>query len=410
MPPSLPTELVLQILGSVTRLRDLARCCRLSHGIHDFLTPRLYAVASFRAPKPATLVDLLGPSGTIAESMLDGLTRQLYGTLVAHPSLGALVRRVVFLVEEPSDHNRARLLQDLLRVCPRAEAVDIYPLKRYWAETDHMVTLALISETVARPLRELCIGGWVSEPGERHGHGLLLFPDLEVLKIIDMDDEPFEHSRAMPFHLKRLDLTSAVPPSILTCLLGSSRTSLRHLTIAIDEHKYDLTSFVNLSTLTVQISLTDWDARKEHRALARNLAAFLSSAYLPPSLTSLTIQDVGSDVKLNVLEKAGILHNLPPSLIHVDVSAISLTTAYLYEVFAHLPGLLPNLRTATFGDWKETDFWAAHYNGVEMREAPMMRYLGGKMVVAREKRGQPLQVVWGSMRDNSYGSFDITRA
>lgn len=405
MPPTLPTELILNILGFLTQDRSLARCCRLSTAFLPLMRPRLYRNITFGeaetsypdfGPKDPSLGDgrLLPPL-----HLLNDRSTRLYHSLRHNSYLADLPRRIIIDTYQSADDERAALLDRLLEVCSQAESVGLRSLGRgfCWAEGDHQHVMATIGRLLPR-LKELRIEEWTSLASEGQLEPFAGLVHLESLRIDAMDADNFKDNRALPFHLRHLHIGDPISPATLSFLLTSSLSSLRDLTLAVDEFAYDLAPCTNLSSLTLRIALDDWDAQDEHEQLARNLAATLASC--PPSVTSITLLDVGHTAKVDVLDKARALDSLPPSLTRLDLGKISLGSEYLLDVFTN-PAFLPSLSWIRIGGWIETDFRGEQYLGLERRQEEERRAVER---IFAERRGSVI-VKW---MEKSWSAADET--
>lgn len=319
---------------------------------------------------------------------LNERSTRLYHSLRHNSYLADLPRTVVIDTYQSADSERAELLDRLLEVCLQAESVALRSLGRgfCWAEGDHQHVMETIARLLPR-LKELRIEEWTSRASEGRLEAFGRLHNLESLRIDAMDAEQFKDNPPLQFHLRHLHIGDAIPPATISFLLASSLSSLRDLTLTIDEYTYDLTPYANLSSLTLRIALDDWDAQDEHEELARNLAVTLASC--PPSVTSVTFLDVGQTAKIDILDKMRTLDTLPLCITHLDLGKISIGTQYLIDLFAKST-FLPSLSWICIGGWFETDFRGDHYLGVQRREEEDRRAL--ERVLADRK--ESVRVEW----------------
>ncbi|ORY80242.1 hypothetical protein BCR35DRAFT_352566 [Leucosporidium creatinivorum] len=398
MPPTLPTELILSILGFLTHERSVARCCRLSRAFLPLMRQRLYRDITFGETETSYPDFASGAGAEFGDwrhspplHVLNERSTRLYHSLCHNYYLSSLPRRVIIDTYQSADTERAALLDHLLEQCPYAESVALRSLGRgfCWAEGDHQQVMETIRRLLPR-LKELRIEEWTSRSSEGKLEAFGRLEHLKSLRIDAMDAEHFKDNAPLQFHLQHLHIGDAIPPATLSFLTASSLPSLRDLTLTIDEYAYDLTSYSSLSSLSLRIALVDWDAQDEHEDLARNLSSTLATC--PPSVTSIAIMDVGQTARLDVLDRTRVLDHLPPSLSRLDLGKTSLGTEYLLELFAK-PSFLPSLSHIILGGWIETDFRSDHYLGVQRREEEERRAVE-RVFAERAKGGREVRVQW----------------
>ncbi|GAA6029728.1 hypothetical protein JCM8097_001022 [Rhodosporidiobolus ruineniae] len=117
MPPTLPRELVEQILGDEgLDQRTLARCCRISRDYLDFVQRRLYShIPIFYTPSDGQLCD-------DTEYVYDTQSASLLFTLGRYPHLGGLVRSAAFRMDGYCESNvymtRRQAVAGVVKSCP----------------------------------------------------------------------------------------------------------------------------------------------------------------------------------------------------------------------------------------------------------------------------------------------------
>lgn len=342
--PTPPAELIAEVLSHhrsprvvyddySEQTKTLAACCLVSKQFLAHARAALYHCVDLAVPQQSERSD---PTATEPAKSLARRSRKLYKTVTETPAIGALVQLLGIL------HSSARttaLLIDALRIaCPKLTKVEFagstWPGTGELDQVLHRFGSSL--EALGAPERH-----WDEE-------GIKLLSNLTGLTDLWLEASSVVKAVTPPsFELERFTVREEGSAELLSCMTHHSHHSLKTLSLPSlhEGGAWDLSPFKALFSLELELpGGTNLKLDKAYTEMMQTIRSCSS----PPQHLRLWTRDPAEQLD-PVDDYMDILHQLPATLLSLDVGDIPLSTYYLERALCR-DKVLPSLRRIVLGD------------------------------------------------------------